>query len=78
MTRYDRIEAVTNSGIRVPEENLQSFKNAVAELCEKHDVTLLHEDYEGGFQVVSGYDKDLIRWFLRAYDPNNPKWFAKG
>ena len=77
MTRYDRLEAVTNSGIPVPEENLQSFKNAVAELCKKHDVTLLHEDWEGGFQVVSGYDKDLIRWFLNAFDPNKRKRFAK-
>ena len=68
--RHNRLETITNSGVPVSEDTMCDFKNAVVELCEKHDVTLLHEDYEGAFQIVSGFDRDLIQWFKRANDPN--------
>ena len=67
---YNKIEKVTMNGRTISTANITEFKNAVVELCRIHNVTILHEDIGGGFQVVNGYEEDLIQWFLQAYDPN--------
>ena len=67
---------LTQEGNRlpIPDESRQAFLQEVKTLCQKYDLTLLHEDIGGGFLLVNGYEDDMMNWFLGASDPNNPPW----
>ena len=77
MSRHiDLCDGVLTEGARapIPDGKLQAFLNAVNNLCVQYDVSIGHEDWGGGFQVVNGYDEKFMLWFMGAWDPNNPPW----
>jgi hypothetical protein len=47
-------------------ERVEAFKIAVDKLCAEYDVTIVHEDVEGGFQILPYYNSGLANWFLSA------------
>jgi hypothetical protein len=49
------------------QENINNFFKEYKELCKKYNVSLAHEDVEGGF-LIDEYDEDNIDWVLAASD----------
>ena len=47
------------------QENINNFFKEYKELCKKYNVSLAHEDVEGGF-LIDEYDEDNIDWVLAA------------
>jgi len=48
-------------------DRVMQFLNEVAELCEKHELSIGHEDTHGAF-IVFDYSKCVVEWILAAHD----------
>lgn len=51
---------------RLPVE-VAAFLFDIAQVCKKHNMLLIQEDYESGF-LVTDYKWQDIKWLLQAYD----------
>lgn len=47
--------------------NIENFFREYEELCKKYDVSLAHEDSQGGF-LIDVYDEENIKWVKAATD----------
>lgn len=47
--------------------NIENFFREYEELCKKYDVSLSHEDSQGGF-LIDVYDEENIEWVKAASD----------
>jgi predicted Zn-dependent peptidase len=50
--------------ITTPEE-IKDFLDALEKLCRAHNISISHEDTQGGF-VLEKYDKKNIEWVRNA------------
>lgn len=46
-------------------ENIKQFLNELDELCQKHDISISHEDKHGGF-IFQKYNQENIEWIKEA------------
>jgi hypothetical protein len=44
---------------------IEAFKNEIIEVCKKHQMSILHEDYHGAFEIVP-YSVEHEKWFYHA------------
>lgn len=49
----------------------QAFLEAILALCRQHNLSLSHEDSQGGFEIES-YSEHCARWLLQAADRTQP------
>ncbi|WP_442636565.1 hypothetical protein [Rossellomorea marisflavi] len=52
--------------IKTPDDIVEFFKE-FEKLCRKHDITLSHEDGQGGFEIEH-FDEDTLKWIYSASD----------
>jgi hypothetical protein len=50
--------------------NTEQFLKEVTEICKKYNISISHEDYQGGFELEN-YREDFIKWFNDARDNTN-------
>ena len=50
--------------IDMPKE-MEDFLNDIKTICKKHNLSIAHEDYHGGF-LIEEYDEDNIEWLFGA------------
>lgn len=50
--------------VDIPKE-MEDFLNDIKSVCEKHNLSIAHEDYHGAF-LIEEYDEDNIRWLFDA------------
>lgn len=48
-----------------PKKKLGAFKEGLAALCRKHDVSISHEDAHGSF-IITDFNPENIRWVNAA------------
>jgi hypothetical protein len=48
-------------------EKIKAFLSEVVGVCEKHQLSISHEDSQGGFIIVP-YNKPCVDWLLAASD----------
>ena len=48
----------------MPKE-MEDFLNDIKTICKKHNLSIAHEDYHGGF-LIEEYDEDNIEWLFGA------------
>lgn len=50
--------------VNMPKE-MADFLNDIVKVCEKHNLSISHEDSEGGF-IIERYSEHNIAWLLDA------------
>ena len=58
---YERFESEEFSA-----DKFRAFKNEVKKLCKKYDLSIGHEDTQGGFILKNTYDEQIMKWFMDA------------
>ncbi len=44
---------------------VEEFKEKVVELCDEYNLSIAHEDSQGGF-IIQSYSKENIEWLMQA------------
>jgi len=47
------------------EQEVKEFLKDIEFICKKHNKSIAHEDYQGGF-IIEEYDEDNIEWLNAA------------
>jgi hypothetical protein len=50
--------------VDMPKE-MEDFLNDIKAVCEKHGLSISHEDYHGAF-LIERYDENNIEWLFNA------------
>lgn len=48
-------------------KEVTAFVKEIEGVCKKHNLSISHEDYQGGF-IIEPFDKKLMEWFKGAAD----------
>ena len=61
---WDRTVGKYGGEVNMPESMLK-FLEDINEVCKKHNLSISHEDYHGGF-IIEEYDEHNIEWLFDA------------
>lgn len=59
-----RWDIISQNFVETPEK-VKSFLDDIKSVCEKHGMSISHEDEQGGF-IIQNYDAHNINWLFDA------------